>query len=363
MPDSPNPSPTQEVGKRPWEMKVCPVHGPTKGPCREVVERTRTHTRYCHMEETVEVVAVAKHQAALQAEVEKREEVEGQLEAERERIHRVVSTPNDHLRKEDLVLKLDAAESKLSSAVKKLTELGEEAERRASSITGDPSPETRAVEEGARAAFGEALDLLRDKGTEQGGACEHGNTFDCPDCRLDVLELLDDEEVSIEGDPGLGKRAGWVGERAEFRAMADFPFRPTVALCGPTEDRGMAEFVGNTVLDGDAEVERCWLQVRTVTKTQAGYEIRSPWRDLAPGAEQDHGAGLVLDDVRRWLATAPQSRGTSSLHRPDCEALRRGKFDADCNCGLAAVLTGLDALTSTQQQSEQSTTGKEDCER
>ena len=40
-----------------WTVRACRVHGPTGGgPCREVVERTRTHIRYCHMDEEVEVI-------------------------------------------------------------------------------------------------------------------------------------------------------------------------------------------------------------------------------------------------------------------------------------------------------------------
>jgi hypothetical protein len=42
-----------------WTLKVCPVHGPVeRDHCRVVVERTKTHTRYCHGEQEVEVVPV-----------------------------------------------------------------------------------------------------------------------------------------------------------------------------------------------------------------------------------------------------------------------------------------------------------------
>jgi hypothetical protein len=44
-------------GMKRWTIKVCPSHGPFEGKlCRVVVERTSTHTRYCHREQEVEVI-------------------------------------------------------------------------------------------------------------------------------------------------------------------------------------------------------------------------------------------------------------------------------------------------------------------
>lgn len=150
-------------------------------------------------------VVLSFTQPDLQAEVEKREEVEGEL------VTAELRAEGLDVMRANLNRQKEAAESRISTAVEdkeeaqrlaiqrgrligdvveELKRKAEEAEQRASTLTGARDPQARAVEEGALAAFGEALDLLRDEGDEK--ACEHGNTFDCPDCRLEVLELMDE---------------------------------------------------------------------------------------------------------------------------------------------------------------------------
>lgn len=130
------------------------------------------------------------HQRHLQAEVEKREEVEGaltdlQCEQAKERL---------------------AAESKLSSVVEEVEKLiGAEAEfyekaRRAKDRDG------QVVHGVARDSLLEVRKLLRDKGTEP---CKHcgetpGHRCNCPVYLAEVRpDLLEDPPVAIEGDPGL----------------------------------------------------------------------------------------------------------------------------------------------------------------
>jgi hypothetical protein len=140
------------------------------------------------------------------------------VEKERDRLRRVNEQPL--AAHEQLVREKEVAESKLSSVV----EDKEEAQRLAikrKRVIEETEDELEARVEGEvivyttnRQGATDALELLRDKGTEQGGGCEHGNTFDCPDCRLDVLELMD-EGVAIEGDPGLEELLGWVEQHRD----------------------------------------------------------------------------------------------------------------------------------------------------
>lgn len=107
------------------------------------------------------------HIAALQAEVEKREEVERKrngLEGAAKLIKELA---------EGETRRWEEAESKLSSAVKKLEELGEEAERRCAEcrfrLHSPAGRQQTGHLDGQAYAFKEAAQLLRDKGPEQGG--------------------------------------------------------------------------------------------------------------------------------------------------------------------------------------------------
>lgn len=68
---------------RKYEIRACSIHGADKiqgGHCREVVERTKTHVRYCHRQEPVTAVDLRDVEplvAALKEAVEMVEEWSG----------------------------------------------------------------------------------------------------------------------------------------------------------------------------------------------------------------------------------------------------------------------------------------------
>ena|SRR3982750_2760072 len=67
--------------------KICPVHGPVSGEhCRVLVESTKTHRRYCHMEQDTPVVPRRELEAT-------RQQLDRLLEAV-ERHRRAVGPPN-----------------------------------------------------------------------------------------------------------------------------------------------------------------------------------------------------------------------------------------------------------------------------
>jgi hypothetical protein len=193
MPDSPNPSPTQEVER--YEPVVHPVN-PAVGEPYPV-----PGLRPC---ESGEAVLFVDHQRLLQAEVEKREEVE---EEARDLGARLLVAASKHR----------AAESKLSSVVEELEHLAE--------VERDERGELWRVGD----AFSRAAQLLRDKGTEQGEAvsqfCGTEHHVLCPGCPCSCHKPSDDKGggaddrerlesrtprtdvagagVAIEGDPGL----------------------------------------------------------------------------------------------------------------------------------------------------------------
>lgn len=102
----------------------------------------------------LEVMPVADHEKALQAEVEKREEVEG----ERDGFEGDATLARDlaDILSAQIVEKREAAESKLSSVEDRLNR----ERRKAEEIPTDFNKAERRRE---------LLELLRDKGTEQGG--------------------------------------------------------------------------------------------------------------------------------------------------------------------------------------------------
>lgn len=58
--------------------------------------------------------------------------------------------------------------------------------------------------------------------------------------------------------------------------------------------------------------------------------------------------------VLSWLEAAPRDAGTNSLHRPDCNARKRGQFDKDCDCGLTERISTLrTALSQPEHQGDE----------
>ncbi|HEY6731955.1 MAG TPA: hypothetical protein VI039_13145 [Solirubrobacterales bacterium] len=132
----------------------------------------RLECAYCEWDEhsapafvdEVQMLRLDDHKAAIQAEVEKREEVE----AERDQARRVHEGPL--AAHEELIRQVEAAESKLFSAVEELEKQKDAAETLHDYAIKCDDDLTRAYQTGAIAASEQAIALLRDKGTEQGGA-------------------------------------------------------------------------------------------------------------------------------------------------------------------------------------------------
>lgn len=203
----------------------------------------------------VEVLPVEDHQKALQAEVEKREEVEGERDAE---VDARVEAQGQAA----------AAESKLSSAVGELERRKKAAER----ITSEAETEySRVFWAGIVSATNALLDLLRDKGTEatcthlkdlQVEGTEQGGEDGATDDRTAATEQRDGEGtdqgvlatgagVSIEGDPGPElprrcpscDRAEPYGQRVKY---CPDPWHEDVLAQQSTTGKGDCETCGGT---------------------------------------------------------------------------------------------------------------------
>jgi hypothetical protein len=198
-----NPSPTQEVETR--TLYICDRGHVDTSTLRGVCWQCFPGGRGGHpTQQAVEHVTLEDHQRLLQAEVERREEVEAQLITAEMRVEGLdVMRANLNRQKE-------AAESKLSSVVEELERRQERAE---------------AVEAKGRMGgwmlgnaygLGEAIVLLRDKGTEQGGDGSGVGAGTCGD-RHEVSPEREtgvvhpsagtsasvDSGVAIESDSGL----------------------------------------------------------------------------------------------------------------------------------------------------------------
>ncbi len=109
-------------------------------------------------------VPFEKHQKALQAEVEKREEVEG----ERREWESFGQTEANRTR--GLSEKLEAAESRISTAVEELERRAAEEATAFDAFEAQDNRVGMAICSGRLNAFTAAALLLRDEGDEQGGA-------------------------------------------------------------------------------------------------------------------------------------------------------------------------------------------------
>lgn len=201
-PDFPNPSPTQEVQR--FEVSE-PYH------------RAAQDGKWVRYED---------HQRLLQAEVEKREEVEdhaGDLEAASiQRGDRVIELER---RLVNLRRGKEAAESKLSSVVEELEELAATKlmRRDCTAASNETGLRTRARLMGEALGHRAAAQLLRDKGTEQGGGDSGvgaGNEYGAAQSPRShgVGAAGVDSGVAIEGDPrpsdsGVGGTSDQSGKR------------------------------------------------------------------------------------------------------------------------------------------------------